>query len=81
MAANKVAGVRAALCADPLAAEAARVWNHANVLCLSNRSLSGPRADDLAMAILVAWLDTSPGDQGADGVARLAAVDARHRAR
>lgn len=81
IAANKVAGVRAALCGDPVTAEAARVWNHANVLCLSNRSLSGPRADDLAEEILAAWLDTAPGEQGADGVARLAAVDARHRAR
>lgn len=77
MAANKVAGVRAALCADPGAAAAARVWNHANVLCLSNRTLS----DDMAREILTAWLDTAPGDRGADGVARLAAVDARHRAK
>jgi ribose 5-phosphate isomerase B len=75
MAANKVAGVRAALCADPGAAAAARVWNHANVLCLSNRSLS----DDMAKEILAAWFDTPAGDRGADGVARLLAVDARHR--
>jgi ribose 5-phosphate isomerase B len=75
IAANKVAGVRAALCADPGAAAAARVRNHANVLCLSNRTLS----DDMAKEILAAWFDTEPGDRGADGVARLAAVDARHR--
>ena len=77
MAANKVAGVRAALCSDPGGASAARVWNHANVLCLSNRSLS----DDMAKEILAAWFDTAPGDRGADGVARLAAVDARHRSK
>ncbi len=76
IAANKVAGVRAALCGDPGAAAAARVWNHANVLCLSNRTLS----DDMAQEILAAWLDTAPGERGADGVLRLAAVDARHRA-
>jgi ribose 5-phosphate isomerase B len=75
MAANKVAGVRAALCADPGAAAAARVWNHANVLCLSNRTLS----DDMAREILATWFDTAPGERGADGVARLTAVDARHR--
>lgn len=75
MAANKVAGVRAALCADPGAAAAARVWNHANVLCLSNRTLS----DDMAKEILAAWLDTPAGEKGADGVARLTAIDARHR--
>lgn len=77
IAANKVAGVRAALCGDPGAAVAARVWNHANVLCLSNRTLS----DDMAKEILAAWFDTAPGEQGAEGVATLAAVDARHRAR
>jgi len=75
MAANKVAGVRAALCAEPGAAKAARVWNHANVLCLSNRTLS----TDMAKEILDAWLDTEPGHDGDAGVAKLEALDARHR--
>jgi ribose 5-phosphate isomerase B len=75
MAANKVAGIRAALCSDPGAARAARIWNHANVLCLSNRTLS----TDMAKEILAAWLDTEPGTQGSDGVDRLNAVDQRHR--
>jgi ribose 5-phosphate isomerase B len=75
IAANKVAGVRAALCSDPGQAAAARVWNHANVLCLSNRTL----ADDLAKEMLAAWFDTEPGERGASGVACLAEVDARHR--
>lgn len=75
IAANKVAGVRAALCSDPGQAAAARIWNHANVLCLSNRSLS----DDMAKEILAAWFDTDPGERGAEGVAKLAEVDARHR--
>jgi ribose 5-phosphate isomerase B len=75
MAANKVAGIRAALCTDPKTAEAARVWNHANVLCLSNRLLSG----DLAKEILAAWFDTPVGDQGAAGVALLRDLDQRHR--
>ena len=75
MAANKVAGIRAALCTDPKTAEAARVWNHANVLCLSNRLLSG----DLAREILAAWFDTSVGDQGAPGVALMRELDQRHR--
>ena len=75
MAANKVAGIRAALCGDPGTAAGARVWNHANVLCLSNRTLSG----DMAKEILAAWLDTDPGDRGADGVRRMNALDQRHR--
>lgn len=75
MAANKVAGVRAALCSDPGQATGARVWNHANVLCLSNRTL----ADDLAVEILAAWFGTGDDERGAAGVADLEAVEARHR--
>ncbi len=74
IAANKVPGIRAALCVDPGTAAGARVWNHANVLCLSNRLLSS----DMAREILQAWLDTPPGDKGAEGVARLRQVEARH---
>jgi ribose 5-phosphate isomerase B len=75
IAANKVPGVRAALCSDPGQAEGARVWNHANVLCLSNRTL----ADDLAKEILTAWFGTEPDGRGSAGVADLAAVEARHQ--
>ena len=75
MAANKVSGVRAALCSDPGQAAAARVWNHANVLCLSNRSLS----DDMAKELLRTWFETERGEQGKAGVELLAQVDARHR--
>ena len=77
MAANKVAGIRAALCSDPGTAAAARVWNHANVLCLSNRTLS----DDIAKEILAAWFETEPGDRGSAGVNALNALDARWRRR
>jgi ribose 5-phosphate isomerase B len=75
MAANKVPGVRAALCTDPGMAQAARIWNHANVLCLSNRLLSG----DMAKEMLSAWFDTPRGDQGEAGVVLLGQVDARQR--
>ena len=40
IAANKVAGIRAALCADAQTADGARRWNDANVLALSLRSTS-----------------------------------------
>lgn len=73
IAANKVRGVRAALCADPGTAAGARIWNHANVICLSNRTLS----DDMCKEILAAWFETAPGDRGAEGVARLTAVERR----
>jgi ribose 5-phosphate isomerase B len=75
IAANKVPGIRAALCTDPGTAAGARVYNHANVLCLSNRLLS----NDLAKEILKAWLETDPGQQGAEGVERLRQVEARYR--
>ncbi|MEZ4237863.1 MAG: RpiB/LacA/LacB family sugar-phosphate isomerase [Myxococcota bacterium] len=76
MAANKVPGIRAALCTDAATAAGARTWNHANVLCLSNRLLSG----DVCKEILAAWLDTAPGEAGRDGVTTLTAIDARYRA-
>lgn len=54
IAANKVPGVRAALCADCYSAAMAREHNDANVLCLGGRTL-GPA---LAMRILDTWLGT-----------------------
>jgi ribose 5-phosphate isomerase B len=59
IAANKVPGVRAALCHDAATARGARIWNHANVLALSLRSTSIP----IAQEILDAWFNT-PIDQG-----------------
>lgn len=75
IAANKHAGIRAALATDAPTAAGARVWNHANVLCLSHRLLTA----DLAAEILTAWLDTAPGERGAAGVAELRALDQRLR--
>jgi ribose 5-phosphate isomerase B len=51
IAANKVPGVRAALCADAETARGARAWNQANVLCLSLRTTT----EALAREILDAW--------------------------
>jgi ribose 5-phosphate isomerase B len=51
IAANKVPGVRAALCTDPYTAQGARRWNDANVLALSLRLTSLPLLDE----ILDAW--------------------------
>jgi ribose 5-phosphate isomerase B len=58
IAANKVAGVRAALCGDAETARGARVWNAANVLALSLRATSEP----VAKEILEAWFSTAPSD-------------------
>jgi len=55
LAANKVRGIRAALCADAETARGARLWNNANVLCLSMRLTS----EIVAQEILKAWFSTS----------------------
>lgn len=73
MAANKVPGIRAALCWDPVTAQGSKIWNHANVLCLSNRTLS----NDMAKEILAAWFGTEPDERGADGVKRLKKIEAK----
>jgi ribose 5-phosphate isomerase B len=75
MAANKIYGIRAALCRDAADVRACRIWNHANVLCLSNRVLS----DDVAKELLEVWFDTDPTQQGDVGVQLLREVDARWR--
>jgi ribose 5-phosphate isomerase B len=54
IAANKVPGIRAALCADATTAAGARTWNDANVLALSLRST----APEVAREILKAWFST-----------------------
>jgi ribose 5-phosphate isomerase B len=56
IAANKVRGVRAALCTDAATAEGARKWNDANVLVLP---LSGLVAVGDVPAILDAWFTTA----------------------
>ncbi len=58
IAANKVDGVRAALCADAETARGARRWNDANVLCLSLRSTS----ETMAREVLDAWFAVEAPD-------------------
>jgi RpiB/LacA/LacB family sugar-phosphate isomerase len=62
IAANKVPGVRAALCADAYTADGARTWNDANALALSLRTLSGPVLGE----ILDAWFAGAPSQEAAD---------------
>ncbi len=74
IAANKVAGARAALCADAEIARGARRWNDANVLCLA---LSRTRPEDVG-SILDAWLRTAPDEGERANVERVAVIEA-HR--
>lgn len=52
IAANKVRGVRAALCGDPATARMARRYNHANVLAMSLRLTSPPMGREIVEAFL-----------------------------
>jgi ribose 5-phosphate isomerase B len=63
IAANKVAGVRAALCTDAATAAGARRWNDANVLALGLRLTS----QEVAGEILDAFVGT-PADAGEAGM-------------
>lgn len=62
IAANKVPGIRAALCADAETACGARRWNDANVLALSLRLTSTP----LLTEILDGWFAAEPSDDPTD---------------
>src|SRR6266513_3243098 len=67
MAANKVAGVRAALCTDAETARGARRWNDANVLVLSLRLVSPAVATEM----LDAWFSTGADPSEAEAIASL----------
>jgi ribose 5-phosphate isomerase B len=73
IAANKVSGVRAALCGDAATAEGARRWNDANVLALSLRLTSEAALGE----ILDAWLGgtASPDTTDAENIAHLAEIE------
>jgi ribose 5-phosphate isomerase B len=73
IAANKVAGVRAALCGDAATASGARRWNDANVLALSLRATSEAELAE----ILDAWFDSAPSEDADDraNVAHLSEIE------
>ncbi len=76
IAANKVDGVRAALCADLEAARASRRHNDANVLCLSGDRVPPPLAGEMARA----WLSTAfEGGRHGRRVAKIGAYEAARR--
>lgn len=69
--ANKTKGLRAALCTDEETARLARIWNHANVLALSNRSLT----PETTKAILKAWFEPYDKHIGLEGVEALTRLE------
>lgn len=67
IAANKVPGVRAAVCGDAEMARAVRLFNHTNVLALSLDRTPLAEVGD----IVSTWLKTPPGADERDSVDRL----------
>ena len=59
IAANKVPGIRAALCTDAGTAKGARMWNDANILCMSLRLAS----QEVIREILDSWYATTEIDE------------------
>jgi ribose 5-phosphate isomerase B len=69
IAANKVAGARAALCTDAATAAGARQWNDANIVVLGLRLTSA----EVAREVLDAWFATEPDPAEAENIGRLEA--------
>jgi ribose 5-phosphate isomerase B len=67
MAANKIAGVRAALCTDAATAEGARRWNDANVLAFGLRLTSPTVAGEM----ISVFLATEPDETERSAIARV----------
>lgn len=76
LAANKVKGIRAALCHDAETARGARKWNDANILAMSLRAVS----EQVAKEILEAWFSASPSTDPEDvaSLEYLKEVEKRH---
>jgi ribose 5-phosphate isomerase B len=74
MAANKVPGIRAALCADAETARGAKWWNDANVLVMSLRATS----TEVAREILDAWFTERVRADEQATIRQLQDIEQRH---
>ena len=74
IAANKVRGIRAALCGDAETARGAKWWNDANVLVMSLRATS----TEVAKEILDAWFSETVRDGEEIYLQQLNEIEARH---
>ena len=72
IAANKVPGIRAALCHDHFTARMAAAHNNANILCMGGRTTGPETAKDMVDV----WLDTAyEGDRHQRRLAKIAAIE------
>jgi ribose 5-phosphate isomerase B len=74
IAANKVRGIRAALCGDAETARGARWWNDANVLVMSLRATSS----EIAKEILDAWFAESVLEEEKPFIEQLREIEERN---
>jgi len=74
MAANKVPGIRAALCFDAETARGARKWNDANILAMSLR-LATPT---IAKEILDAWFSTTVEDEEIPNIEKVSVIENKY---
>ena len=74
MAANKIPGVRAALCADAETARGARKWNDANILVMSLRMISPV----VAREILEAWFTSSPEKEEIPNIEKVGEIEKKY---
>lgn len=74
IAANKVPGIRAALCTDAQTAQGARKWNNANVLAMSLRTTS----HTVAKEILDAWFSAGPEEEEKVNVDKVSEIERKY---
>ncbi len=74
IAANKVPGIRAALCTDSKTAAGARMWNDANILAMSLRLVS----PDIAREILDAWFSSKPDPSEKKNIEKVAGIESKY---
>lgn len=74
IAANKIPGIRAALCTDAKTAEGARRWNNANILAMSLRATS----PTLAKEILDAWFEAEPDDDEKTNIEKVSRLENKY---
>jgi ribose 5-phosphate isomerase B len=74
IAANKVPGIRAALCGDAQTAQGAREWNDANVLAMSLRVTS----QTVAKEILEAWFSADPKEEEKPNIEKVSEIERKY---
>ena len=75
MAANKVPGIRAALCTDAQTASGARKWNDANILAMSLRLIT----PTVAKEILDAWFNSSVDKSEQQNIRKIDILEQKYR--